>query len=92
LATAAGTATVVDTYHGVRVEDPFRWLENTSDPKVQEWSRTQNDRARNYLDHLPFRKPMFDRLMQQESATSSSFTELHPAGGRVFALYNQPPK
>jgi prolyl oligopeptidase len=92
LATAAGTATVVDTYHGVRVEDPFRWLENTSDPKVQEWSRTQNDRARNYLDRLPFRKPMFDRLMQQESATSSSFAELHPAGGRVFALYNQPPK
>ena len=46
LTAAAGTATVVDTYHGVKVEDPYRWLENTSDPKVQQWSRTQNDRAR----------------------------------------------
>ena len=96
LATAAGTSaagtTAVDTYHGVRVEDPYRWLENASDPKVQQWSQSQNDRARNYLDHLPARKPMFDRLMQQESATSASFSSLHPVGGHVFALFNQPPK
>jgi prolyl oligopeptidase len=86
------SAAVVDTYHGVSVSDPYRWLENSDDPKVKEWSRAQNERARRYLDGLPFRQAMFDRLMQQAAATSSSYSALHVAGDRIFARYDQPPK
>ncbi len=83
---------VVDTYHGVKVADPYRWLEKADDPKVKEWSHAQNERARGYLDALPFRQAMFDRLMKQAAATSSSYFGLQVVGDQVFARYDQPPK
>ena len=81
-----------DQYHGVTVADPYRWLENWDDPRVQQWSAAQDQRARAYLDGLPYRQGIFDRLYQQISATSASFYALRSAGGKVFALYNKPPK
>ena len=54
----------VDTFHGVEVSDPYRWLEE--DPRnsseVATWIESQNKVAREYLDAIPSR-PMFeDRL------------------------------
>jgi prolyl oligopeptidase len=89
---AAPAGPVVDTYHGVTVPDPYRWLEKSDDPQVKQWSHAQNQRARHYLDSLPFHQAMFDRLMKQASTTSSSYSSLHPAGDRIFARYDQPPK
>src|ERR1700740_3154987 len=83
---------VVDTYHDVKVPDPYRWLETADDPKVKEWSRAENERARHYLDALPFRQAMFDRLMKQAAATSSSYSGLQVVGDHIFARYDQPPK
>ena len=88
--TASGQT--VDVYHGVKVTDPYRWLEDSNDPKVKQWGAAQNERARGYLDALPYRKPMFDRFMRQASATSSAFSGLRAVGGQVFARYTQPPK
>jgi prolyl oligopeptidase len=34
---------VIDDYHGVKVEDPYRWLEDISKPKVQQWIDQQNN-------------------------------------------------
>ena len=82
----------VDTYHGVRVADPYRWLESSEDPKVRAWTAAQDQRTRAYLDGLPCRQPIFDRLLKQASETSSSFSSLYAAGEHVFALYTQPPK
>jgi prolyl oligopeptidase len=88
--TPTGDAT--DTYFGVTVKDPYRWLENTADPKVHAWSVAQDARTRAYLDALPVRKQIHDRLMQLLSATSPSYVGLYPAGGKIFATYVQPPK
>ena len=54
---------VTDVYHGVTVADPYRWLENAKDSRVRDWSAAQDDRTRAYLDALPARKPIYDRLM-----------------------------
>jgi len=83
---------VSDAYGDVTVSDPYRWLENQADPKVHQWSVAQDARTRNYLDKLPFRKPLFERLMKQIAATSSSYYGLQAVGDNVFAFYNQPPK
>ena len=83
---------VVDHYGDLAVADPYRWLEDGSDPKVHQWSLAQDKRTRAYFDKLPARKPMFARLMKQIAASSSSYYHVHAAGGQLFAMYNQPPK
>jgi prolyl oligopeptidase len=83
---------VTDSYGDVKVVDPYRWLENGTDPKVHQWSRAQDARTRHYFDKLKFRKPIYERLMKQISATSSSYYGLQSVGDKVFAYYNQPPK
>ena len=83
---------VTDTYHGVEVVDSYRWLENPNSKQVLEWSDAQDARTRKYLDALPQRGPIYDQLLRQISATSSSYHALHAVGGQIFALYDEPPK
>ena len=33
---------VTEEYHGIQVEDPYRWLEDAKDPLVREWTDAQN--------------------------------------------------
>ncbi len=91
-APATPTDSVTDVYHGVSVPDPYRWLENGSDARVREWSAAQDSRTRAYLDALPVRKPIYDRLMKLVSETGPSYSGLQAAGGLIFAVYSQPPK
>ena len=48
---------VTDTYHGVTVHDPYRWLEDAADPKVAAWTAAQNEHTRAYLDARPECEP-----------------------------------
>jgi len=82
---------VVDHYGDLAVTDPYRWLEDGSDPKVHQWSLAQDKRTRTYFDKLPTREPMFARLMKQTAASSSSYYDVHAAGGQLFAMFNLPP-
>ena len=56
----------VDTYHGVEVADPYRWLEE--DPRnsteVAAWIEAQNQVTRQYLDSIPARKQFKQRLTE----------------------------
>ena len=83
---------VTDTYHGVRVSDPYRWLEDSSNQEVRDWSAAQDKRTRDYLDSLPQRRPIYTQLLHQISQTSSSYYGLHTVGGQIFAFYSEPPK
>jgi len=80
----------VDTVQGVKISDPYRWLENWADPKVQVWSNAQNTRTRGYLDALPSQKPIQAELKSLIAATSPAFYQLEAHGDRVFALYSDP--
>jgi len=90
-APAAAVRPVTDRYGELTIADPYRWLENTADPAVKRWSAAQDQRTRAYFEQLPFRQPMFERLMKQASASSSSYFHLQMAGGRLFAAYAKPP-
>jgi prolyl oligopeptidase len=41
---------VVETLHGVRIADPYRWLEDGESAEVQQWVAAQNGRTRQILD------------------------------------------
>ena len=77
---------VVDTHHGQRVEDPYRWLEKGDDPAVRAWTASQSERTRRYLDALPFRGKLHARLEKLITETSPRYFGLHEAGGQVFAF------
>ena len=83
---------VTDVYHGVSVQDPYRWLEAGEDPAVRAWSIAQTARSRAYLDALPYRAALGERLMALISQTSTSYAGLKAAGGRLFAQYFDPAK
>jgi prolyl oligopeptidase len=83
---------VADTYHGVTVTDPYRWLEDSADPAVQAWSDAQNARTRAYLDRLPARPAIRDELQRLLSAASPAYYGLRRAGNAMFAMLSQPPK
>jgi prolyl oligopeptidase len=83
---------VTDEYQGVKVTDDYRWLENWDDPAVKQWSAAQNARTREYLDHLPARPAIQERLHKLIDAGSASYYDLQYRAGKLFAVRYQPPQ
>ena len=52
----------VDTYFGVDVPDPYRWLEDDMSDETAEWVTQQNDVTQSYLNQIPFREKIKERL------------------------------
>ena len=52
----------IDTYFGVDVKDPYRWLEDDRSAETEEWVKTQNQATFSYLDNIPYRKELKERL------------------------------
>jgi len=51
-----------DTYHGLKVPDPYRWLEDDNSAETKEWVKSENEVTRAYLDAIPFRNNIRERL------------------------------
>jgi prolyl oligopeptidase len=83
---------VTNDYQGVKVDDPYQWLEKDDDPAVKAWSDTQNQRTRAYLDKLPDRAAIEKQLTEWFAKTSPSYYALVSRPGILFALKFQPPK
>ncbi|MEE2877195.1 MAG: prolyl oligopeptidase family serine peptidase [Candidatus Neomarinimicrobiota bacterium] len=52
----------VDVYHSQEVKDPYRWLEDDNSKETGEWVSTQNVLTRDYLDNIPYRNKIKERL------------------------------
>src|SRR5690606_27215940 len=53
-----------DTYHGTRIADPYRWLEDPDSPQTQRWLQAQNELAQPYLEAIPARERIKRRMTQ----------------------------
>ena len=58
------TVDVVDNYFGIDVADPFRWLEDDNSPQTKAWVEAQNKVTFGYLERIPFRQEINERLTQ----------------------------
>ena len=83
---------VTDEYHGVKVVDEYRWLEESGSPAVKAWTDAQNEHTRALLDALPERAGIEAQLTALYSMDTPSHSGLVPRPGRLFALKFQPPK
>ena len=52
----------VDDYHGVKVEDPYRWLEDDHAPETKAWVVSQNIATSKYLSQIAFKEKIKERL------------------------------
>ena len=52
----------VDDYHGTKVADPYRWLEDANSPETKHWVEAQNKVTFDYLRNLPSREKIKERL------------------------------
>ena len=68
---------VSDTHWGVAVEDPYRFLEDTTDPAVQKWMRDQADATSTLLAKLPARNALLERLREIDLAVPAVVGQVH---------------
>jgi prolyl oligopeptidase len=58
----AKTVDQIDDYHGTKVADPYRWLEDTDSTDTREWIDAENKLTFGYLAQIPYRQAIHDRL------------------------------
>ena len=67
----------VTTYFGTEVADPYRWLEDDRSAETGEWVKNQNEVTFGYLEEIPFRAALKERLekLWNYEKISAPFTE-----------------
>ena len=53
-----------DDYHGTKVADPYRWLEDDRSAETADWVKAENKVTFDYLDKIPYRNQFQNRLEQ----------------------------
>jgi prolyl oligopeptidase len=76
----------VDDYHGTKVADPYRWLEDTDSAETHAWVESENKVTFGYLEKIPYRQAIRDRLTKLWNYERYTVPSQH--GGRYFFLHN----
>ena len=83
---ATTMGTVAEDYHGTKVPDPYRWMENLDSPDVAAWVKAQNAVTDPYLAALPRRKALNERLTALWDYPRVGLPSLE--GGQMFYAKN----
>jgi prolyl oligopeptidase len=76
----------VDDYHGTKVSDPYRWLEDVDSPATHEWIRHQNELTFSLLKKIPARDSIREQLTKLWDFKKASSP--YKKGGRYFQFMN----
>src|SRR2546425_9030421 len=77
---------VVDDYHGTKVADPYRWLEDVDSPDTRAWVEAENRVTFAYLEQIPERERIRKRLT--ELWDYPKYGAPFKKGGRYFFFKN----
>ena len=67
---ATKKGTVVEDYSGMKVSDPYRWLEDDNSSETKAWVQEENKVTFSYLENIPFRNQWYSEL---EKNTGDSY-------------------
>ncbi len=90
----ATTVEQIDTYHGVEVSDPYRWMEDLDAPELKTWIDAENALVDDYLSDVPGRAALKQRLQEIWNYERFGVPEKHGAlyfFRRNDGLQNQSP-
>lgn len=82
------TEPVVETLHGVKITDPYRWLEDQDSPATRTWINSQIDYTQSMIGKLPFREKIRDRLKALSDV--DRITMPNEFSGRYFYTHRAP--
>jgi prolyl oligopeptidase len=68
---------VIDEYHGVKLEDPYRYMEDLKNPKVLNWMKANTKYAESILEAIPERDKMIKKIEEMDSRKASSISNLN---------------
>ncbi len=80
------TVDVVDDYHGTKVADPYRWLEDLESADTVAWVAEQNRLTEGYLSRQPMRSYFQERIQQLWNYPKTNLPLVE--GGRLFYRRN----
>jgi prolyl oligopeptidase len=78
--------TVIDDYHGTKVVDPYRWLEDDNSEETKAWVKAQNDVTFGFLKGIPKREAIRQRLQKAWNYERTGIPFHH--GGKWFFSRN----
>lgn len=82
---------VKETFHGVEVIDPYRFLEDVQAPEVQAWMRAQADATTAILGRIPGRQALLERMTEIDTAAGGIATSVdRTRSDRYFFLRRNP--
>jgi prolyl oligopeptidase len=80
----AAVRNVPETFFGVTVDDPYRWLEDPSDPEAAAWMRAHSDHAHAVLGSIQGRDRLRARLDELESGAAARVVEVQRRPGDLY--------
>jgi prolyl oligopeptidase len=84
-APVAAVRVVTDEYFGVKVADPYRYMEDLTNPEVAAWFKGQNDYTRAVLGRIPGRAALLARMKALDEGAPARITDLRRLpGDRYF--------
>lgn len=78
----------VELLHGVKVHDPYRWLEDQESQRTRAWLSTQAEQTRAYFGGIPARGRIRKRV--EELLQVTNYREPREVGDRCFYLKREP--
>src|SRR5262245_36562009 len=86
---AARTVDTVDDRFGIKAPDPYRWMEGSTNPELEEWMGAQGDYTHAFLARIPGRDGLRARI--RELGLSYGYPSgVQLAGGRIFHMQLDP--